>query len=86
MVVQIDVHMAATRVELTDGRFGFRNSWFTDDALRLLQDRLVVTIGKGRLAVVVSLNIRKAFNTSDGRLCARYWAYCPTFGRSLACT
>jgi len=63
LVARIDAHMAATGVGLSDRQFGFRSGRCTDDALRLLKERLAAAVGKGRIAVAVSLDIRNAFNT-----------------------
>lgn len=63
LVVRIDAHMASTRVGQSDRQFGFRGGRSTDDALRLLRERLAVAVGKGHLAVAVSLDIRSALNT-----------------------
>lgn len=63
LVARIDAHMAATGVGLSERQFGFRSGRSTDDALRLLQERLAAAVDKGRLAVAVSLDIRNAFNT-----------------------
>lgn len=67
LVVRIDAHMAATGVGLSERQFGFRSGRSTDDALRLLQERLVAAVDKGRFAVAVSLDIRNAFNTIGWR-------------------
>ena len=63
LVARVDAHMAATGVGLSERQFGFRSGRSTDDALRLLQERLLAAVNKGRMAVVVSLDIRNAFNT-----------------------
>lgn len=63
LVARVEAHMAASGVGLSDRQFGFRSGRSTDDALRLLQERLEAAVGKGRMAVAVSLDIRNAFNT-----------------------
>lgn len=63
LVARIDDHMTATRVGLSDRQFGRRSGRSTDDALRLLQQRLLATENARHTAVAVSLDIRNAFNS-----------------------
>jgi len=51
LVVRIDAHMAATGAGLSDRQFGFRSGRSADDALRLLQQRLLTAQNAHRTCV-----------------------------------
>ncbi|CAI6366674.1 unnamed protein product [Macrosiphum euphorbiae] len=63
LATRMNNHMTAAGVELSEWQFGFRSGRCTDDALRLLRDRLCAAVNARRYAVVVSLDIRNAFNS-----------------------
>lgn len=63
LVRRMEDHMAASGHGLSDRQFGFRSGRSTDDALRILHDKLVAACSARRMAVAVSLDIQNAFNT-----------------------
>ena len=63
LVRRMEEHMTATGNELSERQFGFRGGRSTDDALRILHEKVVGACNARRMAVVVSLDIQNAFNT-----------------------
>ena len=63
LVRRMEEHMAASGLGLSERQFGFRSGRSTDDALRVLHEKVVVACNARKMAVVVSLDIQNAFNT-----------------------
>jgi len=56
-------HMEATGNQLSPDQFGFRTGHSTIDAIKKVQERTEEAIGRNRVVLAVSLDIKNAFNS-----------------------